>query len=124
MTSGHGLGARSGHFLLNSRYACCFPRVLGKPHVFSSKPPSSKPLHTLRNLRGAGTPLISKYFFQSSRFSKWFMLKVSLKTIGSNYSLETLFRKNYYTEKNKRMVVLGKGLSFRAESSVAWLTLL
>lgn len=50
------------------------------------------------------------------------MLKVSLKTFGSNYSLETLFRKNYYTEKNKRRVVLAK--SFRAESSVAWLTLL
>lgn len=70
-----------------------------------------------------GSPL-SFQSISSSRPDLASDFKVSLKTIGSDHSLETLFRNNYYTEKNKRRVVLGKGLSFRAESSVAWLTLL
>ena len=118
-TSGHGLGARSGHFLPNSRYARCFP---GFWETLTYFPPSSQALNLLTRLGicGGVTPLISK----SNRPDLASDFKVSLKTIGSDHSLETLFRNNYYTEKNKRRVVLGKGLSFRAESSVAWLTLL
>ena len=71
MTSGHGLGARSGHFLLNSRYAHCFP---GFWETLTYFPLSSQALNLLTCLGicGGVTPLISKYFFQSSRFSKWF----------------------------------------------------
>ena len=44
MTSGHGLGARSGHFLLNSRYARCFP---GFWETLTYCPPSSQALNLL-----------------------------------------------------------------------------
>lgn len=61
-------------------------RGLGKLYIFSSKQPSSKPPHTLRNLGGV-TPLTSKYFFSHPDLASGLCLKLSLKTIGSNHSL-------------------------------------